>query len=50
MLLIDEAQEMGPDVLSELRILSSADFDAMSLLTVILSETAGSSNYSGTKT
>jgi len=36
-LLIDEAQEMGPDVLSELRILSSADFDAMSLLTVILS-------------
>src|SRR4029077_7147144 len=35
-LLIDEAQEMSPDVLSELRILSSADFDAMSLLTVIL--------------
>ena len=27
---------MDPDVLSELRILSSADFDAMSLLTVIL--------------
>ncbi len=26
-LLIDEAQEMSPDVLSELRILSSADFD-----------------------
>ena len=35
-LLIDEAQEMSPDVLSELRILSSADFDATSLLTVIL--------------
>jgi len=36
-LLIDEAQEMTPDVLSELRILSSADFDATSLLTVVLS-------------
>jgi type II secretory pathway predicted ATPase ExeA len=36
-LLIDEAQEMSPDVLSELRILSSADFDATSLLTVALS-------------
>jgi general secretion pathway protein A len=36
-LLIDEAQEMSPDVLSELRILSSADFDATSLLTVVLS-------------
>ena len=36
-LLIDEAQEMDPNVLSELRILSSADFDATSLLTVILS-------------
>ncbi len=36
MLLIDEAQEMSPDVLSALRILSSADFDATSLLTVIL--------------
>jgi type II secretory pathway predicted ATPase ExeA len=35
-LLIDEAQEMAPDVLSELRILSSADFDATSLLTVVL--------------
>ena len=35
-LLIDEAQEMAPDVLSELRILSSADFDATSLLTIIL--------------
>ena len=36
-LLIDEAQEMSPDVLCELRILSSADFDATSLLTVVLS-------------
>lgn len=36
-LLIDEAQEMDPIVLSELRILSSADFDATSLLTVVLS-------------
>jgi type II secretory pathway predicted ATPase ExeA len=36
-LLVDEAQEMLPEVLSELRILSSADFDATSLLTVVLS-------------
>jgi len=36
-LLIDEAQEMSPEVLSELRLLSSADFDATSLLTVVLS-------------
>jgi general secretion pathway protein A len=36
-LLVDEAQEMSPDVLGELRILSSADFDAKSLLTVVLS-------------
>ena len=36
-LLVDEAQEMDPEVLSELRILSSADFDSTSLLTVILS-------------
>jgi len=35
-LLIDEAQEMAPQVLGELRILSSADFDATSLLTVVL--------------
>jgi hypothetical protein len=35
-LLVDEAQEMDPGVLSELRILASADFDATSLLTVIL--------------
>jgi general secretion pathway protein A len=35
-LLVDEAQEMASDVLSELRILSSADFDATSLLTVVL--------------
>ena len=36
-LLVDEAQEMTSDVLNELRILSSADFDATSLLTVVLS-------------
>jgi general secretion pathway protein A len=36
-LLIDEAQEMSVEVLSELRLLSSADFDATSLLTVVLS-------------
>lgn len=36
-LLIDEAQEMQPAVLSELRLLSSADFDASALLTVVLS-------------
>lgn len=35
-LLVDEAQEMDPGVLSELRILASADFDSASLLTVIL--------------
>ncbi len=36
-LLVDEAQEMAGEVLGELRILSSADFDATSLLTVVLS-------------
>jgi type II secretory pathway predicted ATPase ExeA len=36
-LLVDEAQEMSSEVLGELRILSSADFDATSLLTVVLS-------------
>lgn len=36
-LLVDEAQQMNPQVLSELRILSSAEFDATSLLTVVLS-------------
>jgi type II secretory pathway predicted ATPase ExeA len=35
-LLVDEAQEMDTSVLSELRILASADLDATSLLTVIL--------------
>lgn len=35
-LLIDEAQEMAPKVLNELRLLSSADFDATSLLTIVL--------------
>lgn len=36
-LLVDEAQEMTGEVLAELRILSSADFDATLLLTVVLS-------------
>jgi general secretion pathway protein A len=36
-LLVDEAQEMNPDVLGELRILSSADLDATNLLTIVLS-------------
>jgi general secretion pathway protein A len=35
-LLIDEAQEMLPVVLSELRLLSSADLDSRSILTIIL--------------
>jgi general secretion pathway protein A len=35
-LLIDEAQAMTAEVLSELRILSSADFDSTALLTVVL--------------
>jgi type II secretory pathway predicted ATPase ExeA len=35
-LLVDEAQEMTPEVLRELRLLSSADFDATALLTVVL--------------
>jgi general secretion pathway protein A len=35
-LLIDEAQDMTAEVLKELRILCSADFDATALLTVIL--------------
>lgn len=35
-LLIDEAQEMRDDVLSELRLLTSADFDSRALLTVVL--------------
>lgn len=36
-LLVDEAQEMKPAVLSELRLLSSARFDSRQLLTVVLS-------------
>lgn len=36
LLLIDEAQEMHPLVLSELRLLASADFDSRCLLTVVL--------------
>jgi type II secretory pathway predicted ATPase ExeA len=35
-LLIDEAQEMNPTVLNELRLLSSARFDSRVLLTVVL--------------
>jgi len=35
-LLIDEAQEMHPTVLSELRLLSSTQFDSRTLLTVVL--------------
>ena len=35
-LFIDEAQEMQPQVLSELRLLSSKDFDSRSLLFVVL--------------
>ena len=34
-LLIDEAQEMAPAVLNELRLLSSAQFDSRSLLSVV---------------
>jgi len=35
-LLVDEAQEMGAAVFSELRLLSSADLDSRSILTVVL--------------
>ena len=35
-LIIDEAQEMNPLVLSELRMLASADLDSRSILTIIL--------------
>jgi type II secretory pathway predicted ATPase ExeA len=35
-LLIDEAQEMHPSVLSELRLLASMQFDSRTLLTVVL--------------
>jgi type II secretory pathway predicted ATPase ExeA len=35
-LIIDEAQEMKPVVLNELRLLASADLDARSLLTIVL--------------
>jgi type II secretory pathway predicted ATPase ExeA len=35
-LLVDEAQEMAPSVLAELRILASADFDSRAILTVVL--------------
>jgi type II secretory pathway predicted ATPase ExeA len=36
-LLVDEAQDMHPAVLSELRLLSSTEFDSRSILTVVLS-------------
>ena len=36
MLSVDEAQEIAGEILAELRILSSADFDATSLLAVVL--------------
>jgi type II secretory pathway predicted ATPase ExeA len=36
LLLIDEAQEMSSIVLSELRLLSSADLDSRSILTIVL--------------
>lgn len=36
LLIIDEAQEMNPLVLSELRLLASADLDSRSILTIIL--------------
>ncbi len=36
MLLIDEAQEMPPNVLNELRLLNSTDYDSRTLLSVIL--------------
>lgn len=42
-LLVDEAQEMHPSVLVELRILASAEFDSRALLTVVL---AGDSRLS----
>jgi len=35
-LLIDEAQQMSPTVLSELRLLSSSEFDSRNLLSVVL--------------
>jgi len=49
-LLIDEAQEMDPEVLGELRLLASADFDATSLLAVVLSGTGGCWSGCGRRT
>ena len=43
-LLIDEAQEMSPTVLNELRLLSSTDFDSKNLLSVILAGDARLNN------
>ncbi len=36
LVLIDEAQEMAPEVLSEIRLLSSTNFDSTAILTVVL--------------
>jgi type II secretory pathway predicted ATPase ExeA len=43
-LLIDEAQEMSPTVLNELRLLSSTDFDSKNLLSIILAGDARLNN------
>ena len=43
-LLIDEAQEMHPAVLSELRLLSSMQFDSKTLLTVVFAGDARLNN------
>lgn len=43
-LLIDEAQEMHPNVLSELRLLSSTEFDSRHLLSVVFSGDARFNN------
>ena len=40
-LLIDEAQEMSPAALCEMRLLTSARFDSQSLLCVVLAATPG---------
>jgi hypothetical protein len=49
-LLIDEAQEMSPMVLNELRLISSARFDSQSLLCAVLAgATPGYWRNSGAK-
>ena len=47
-LLIDEAQEMQPGVLSELRLLSSMQFDSRNLLSVVFAARWSAANYAGT--